>query len=144
MLQKYKVTIPLITTKYKHTHTAFVEALNMLLAEQLFKVRDAQELNNPEKVTSTWSKHLYGLVDQLSDTKTQMTGMSPKYALKLKEVPSAESYPPEDKLPDFGLYCYLLQPGEEHINQCKRAMDRIWSKKTYRLSNIVEGPGNHP
>ena len=35
--------------KYKHTHTAFVEALNKILAERLFKVRDAQELNDPEK-----------------------------------------------------------------------------------------------
>ena len=30
--------------KYKHTHTAFVEALNKILAERLFKVQDAQEL----------------------------------------------------------------------------------------------------
>ena len=35
--------------KYKYTHTAFVEALNKILAERLFKVQDAQELNDPEK-----------------------------------------------------------------------------------------------
>ena len=50
-------------TKYKHTHMTFIEALNKLLAEQLFKVQDMQELNNPEKVSLTWIKHLYGLVD---------------------------------------------------------------------------------
>ena len=50
-------------TKCKHTHTAFVEDLNKLLAEQLFKVQDVQELNNLEKVLSTWVRHLYGLVD---------------------------------------------------------------------------------
>ena len=48
-----------MTTKYKHTHTAFVEALNKLLVEQLFKIQDAQELNDPEKVSSTWVKNLY-------------------------------------------------------------------------------------
>ena len=32
--------------KYKHIHTAFVEALNKVLTEQLFKVQDAQELND--------------------------------------------------------------------------------------------------
>ena len=36
-------------TKYTHTHTAFVKALNKILAEKLFKVQDAQELNDPEK-----------------------------------------------------------------------------------------------
>ena len=46
LLEKHRVT-----TKYKHTHTAFVEALNKILAERLFKVRDAQELNDPEKVS---------------------------------------------------------------------------------------------
>ena len=45
-----------------------------------------QELNDPEKVSSTWVKHLYGLVDQLNDTKMQMTEMKPKDAIELKEV----------------------------------------------------------
>ena len=35
--------------KYKHTHTAFIEALNKIFAERLFRVQDAQELNDPEK-----------------------------------------------------------------------------------------------
>ena len=87
MLQKHEVKIRRVTTKYKHTHTAFIEALNKILAEQLFKVQDAQELNDPERVSSTWVKHLHVLVDCLNDTKTQMTGMSPKDAIKLKKVP---------------------------------------------------------
>ena len=45
-------------------------------------------------------------------------------------------------MPEDGLYCYLLQPGKEHDDQCKRAMDRICSKKTYRLREIVEDSGN--
>ena len=49
MLEKHGVKIQRVTTKYKHTHTAFVEALNRILAERLFKVQDAQELNDPEK-----------------------------------------------------------------------------------------------
>ena len=38
MLEKNEVKIRRVTTKYKHTHTAFVEALNKILAERLFKV----------------------------------------------------------------------------------------------------------
>ena len=71
--------------------------------------------------------------------------MKPKDAIKLNEVPlvARESYPPEDTLPEDGLYRYLLQPGEEHNDQYRRATNRIWSKGTYRLGEIVENPGNH-
>ena len=54
MLEKNQVKIQRVMTKYKHTHSAFVEALNKILAERLFKVQDAQELNDPEKVSSRW------------------------------------------------------------------------------------------
>ena len=144
MLKKQGVKIWRVTTKYKHTHTAFVEALNKILAERLFKVQDAQELNDPEKISSRWVKPLYELVDELNDTTTEMIGMKPKDAIKLDEVPLVvrESYPPEEVLPEDGLYRYLLQPGEEHDDQRHRATDRIWSKETYRLREIAENPGN--
>ena len=144
MLEKQEVKIRRVTMKYKHTHTAFVEALNKILAERLFKVQDAQELNDPEKVSSRWGKHLYGLVDELNDTETEMIEMKPKDVIKLKEVPlvSRESYPPEEVLPEDGLYRYLLQSGKEHDDERRRATDRIWSKGTYRLREIVENPGN--
>ena len=144
MLEKNEVKIQRVTAKYKHTHTAFVEALNKILAERLFKVQDAQELNDPEKVSSRWVKHLYRLVDELNDMETEMIGMKPKDAIKLKEVPlvAQESYPPEEVLPEDGLYRYLLQPGEEHDDQQHRATDRIWSKASYRLREIAENPGN--
>ena len=69
-----------------------------------------------------------------------MTGMKPKDAIKLKEVPlvNQEAYPPEEVLPEHGLYRYLLQPNEEHYDQRHRATDRIWSKGTNRLREIVE------
>ena len=144
MLEKQEVKIWRVTTKYAHTHTAFVEALNKILAERLFKVQDAQELSNPEKVSSRWVKHLYGLVDELNDMETEMIGMKPKDAIKLNEVPlvDRESYPEEEVLPEDGLYRYLLQPSEEHDDQRHRATDRIWSKGTYRLRETAENPGN--
>ena len=131
-------------TKYKHTHTAFVEALNKIFAERLFKIQDAQELNDPERVSSRWVKHLCGLVDELNDTTTEMIGMKPSDAIVQDEVPlvNRQNYQPEDKLPEDGLYLYLLQPGQEHDDQRHRAMDRVWSKKTYRLREIMEDAGN--
>ena len=63
---------------HAHTHTAFVEALNKILA---------QELNDPEKLSATWVKHLYGLVDELNDMETEMIGMKPKDVILLDQVP---------------------------------------------------------
>ena len=141
MSGKQEVKIQRVTMKYAHTHTAFVEALNKILAEQLFKVQDAQD---PEKVSSRWVKHLYGIVDKLNNMETEMIGMKPKDAIKLNEVllVARESYPPEEVLPEDGLYRYLLQPSEEHDDQRHRAANRVWSKRTYRLREIMENPGN--
>ena len=118
--------------------------MNKILAERLFKVQDAQELSDPEKVSSRWVKHLCGLVDELNDMETEMIGMKPKDAIKLKEIllVNREAYPPEEVLLEDGLYRYLLQPGEEHNDQRRRAADRIWSKASYKLREIVENPGN--
>ena len=144
MLEKHGVKIQQVTTKYKHTRTALVEALNKILAERLFKVQDTQELNDPKGVSSRWVKHLYGLVDELNDTETEMNGMKPKDAIVMAKVPlvNREAYPPEDKLPENGLYRYLLQLGEEHGDQRCRTMGRVWSKGTYRLREIIEDAGN--
>ena len=125
MLEKNEVKIQRVTTKYKHTHIAFVEALNKILAERLFKVQDAQELNDPEKLSSRWVKHLYGLIDELNDMETEMIRIKPKDAIKLKEVPlvNQEAYPPEEAFAEDGLYRYLLQPGEEHDDQLGLVID---------------------
>ena len=70
--------------------------------------------------------------------------MKPMDAIELEKVPLAhgESYPPEGTLPEDRLYHYLLQPGDEHDDKHKRATDRIWSEKTYRLSKIVSSASN--
>ena len=52
LLEKHSVDIRRATTKYKHTHTAFVEAFNKELAKLLFKPMDAQELQDSEKVST--------------------------------------------------------------------------------------------
>ena len=52
-------------------------------------MQDAQELNDPDKVSATWVKHLYGLVDEFNDTETDMIGMKPSDAIKLDQVPQS-------------------------------------------------------
>ena len=84
------------------------------------------------------------MVDELNDTQTEMIGMKPKDATVLDQVPlvKREANPPENKLLEDGLYQYLLQPGEEHDDQRCSATNRVWSKKTYRLKEVLEDSGN--
>ena len=117
MLEKQEVKIRQVTTKYKHTHTAFVEALNKILAERLFKVQDAQELNDPERVSATWFKHLYGLVDELNNTETEMIGMKPKDAIELDEVPLSNERPILQKK-----YCLKMDCIDTYYNLVKNMM----------------------
>ena len=135
MLEKHNVKINRVTTKYKHTHTAFAESFNKELAKRLFKIQDAQELEDPELRSETWVKHLYTIVDELNNEKTAMIGMAPIKAIKKKEVKLVknEQYPNEEELPLDGLYRYFYQPGEQHGDQKRRATDLNWSKNTYRL-----------
>ena len=141
LLEKHNVDIRRATTKYKHTHTAFMEAFNRELAKLLFKPMDAQELQDLEKVSTIWVKNL-NKVNKMNNTKSSMIGMRPKDAIKLDTVPLDKTYPEETILPEDGLYRYLYQPGEQHGDQKRRATDLIWSKNTYRLDRIVQEPGN--
>ena len=70
--------------------------------------------------------------------------MKPKDAIKLKDVAiiSREKCPTEEKLPENDLYRYLLLIDEKNEDQRKRATDNVWSRKTFRLSKIVEKTGN--
>ena len=52
LLEKHYVDIRRATTKYKHTHAAFAEVFNRELAKLLFKPMDAQQLQDPEKVSA--------------------------------------------------------------------------------------------
>ena len=142
MLEKHKVEIRRATTKYKHTHTIFVEAVNRELAKLLFKPMHAEELQDQEKVSTIWVKNMNKIVNKMNNTKSLMIGMKPKNTIKLDTIPLDKTYPEETILLEDGLYRYLYQPGEQHGDQKRRATDLIWSKNTYRLDRIVQEPGN--
>ena len=142
LLEKHNVDIRRATTKYKHTHTAFVEAFNKELPKLLFKPMDAQELQDSEKVSTIWVKNLNKVVNKMNNAESLMIGMKPKDAIKLDTFPLNKTYPEEYVLPEDGLYRYLYQPGGQNGDQKRRATDLIWSKKTYRLEGIVRDPAN--
>ena len=119
-----------------------MEAFNKELTKLLFQPMDAQELQDPEKVSTIWVKNLNEIVNKMNNTVSPMIGMKPKDAIKLDTVPLDKTYPEETVLPEDGLYRYLYQPGEQHADQKRRATYLIWSKNTYRLDRIVQDPGN--
>ena len=73
---------------------------------------DAQELQDPEKVSTIWVKNLNKAMNKTNNTLSLMIGMRPKDAIKLDTVPLDKTYPKETVLPEDGLYRYLYQPGE--------------------------------
>ena len=117
LLEKHSIEIRRATTKYKHAHTAFVDAFNKQLAKLLFKLMDAQELQGREKVSTTWVKNLNKSVNKINNTVSLMIGMKPKDAIKLDTIPLDNPYPEETVLPADGLYRYLFKPGEQHEDQ---------------------------
>ena len=133
LLEKHNVEIRRATTKYKHIHAAFVEAFNKELAKLLFKPIDAQELQDPEKVSPIWVKKLNKTMNKVNNTLSSMIGMKPKDAIKIDTVPLDKKYPEETVLPKDGLYSYLYQLSEQHGDQKRWATDLILKKNTYRL-----------
>ena len=87
LLEKHNIEIRRATAKYKHTHTAFVDAFNKELAKLLFKPMDAHELQDPEKVSTIWVKNLNKAVKKMNNTISSMIGMKPKNAIKLDTIP---------------------------------------------------------
>ena len=142
LLEKHEVEIRRAATKYKHTHTAFVEAFNKALSKLFFKPMDAQELQDPENVSTISVKNLNKAVNKMKKTESSMIGLKPTDAIKLDTVPLDKSYPKETALAEEGLYRYFYQPGEQHGDQKRRATNLIWSKNMYRLDRIVQDPGN--
>ena len=141
LLEKH-VEIRRATTNYKHKHTAFVETFNKELVKLLFKPMDAEELQDPEKVSTIWVQNLNITMNKMNNTVSSMIGMKLKDAIKLDTIPLDKTYPKETEFPEDGLCRYLYQPGKQHRDHKRRAADLIWSKNTFRLDRIVQDPGN--
>ena len=92
----------------------------------------AQELQDPEKVSTIRVKKLNKTVNKMNNTVSSMISMKPKDTIKADTVPLDKTYPEETVLPEDGLYRYLYQPGEQHGDQKRRATDLIWSKNSTR------------
>lgn len=142
LMKEHNVPVKSVITRYHHSFTSLVENFNKTLAQNLFKIQDAQELNDSSKDSKTWVKYLYKTVSRLNNTKLQRIGITPAKAIKLEEVTLKFKDKKDTNIyPEDGLFRYLLEPGEENNDQKRRATDNIWSRKAYRLDRIVENPG---
>ena len=68
---------------------------------------DAQELQDPEKVSTIWVKSLNKTVNKMNNTVSSMVGMKPKDAVKLDIAPLDKICSKETVLTKDGLYRYL-------------------------------------
>ena len=94
-----------------------MEAFNRELVKLLFKPMDAQELQDPEKVSTIWVKNLNKIVNKMNNTVSSMIGMKHKDAIKLDTMPLDKKYPEETALPKDGLYRYLYRIVQEPANR---------------------------
>ena len=129
LLEKHNVNIRRATTKYKHIHTAFVEAFNKQLEKLLFKPMYPQELHNSEKVSTIWVKNLKIFLNKMNNTVSSMPNMKPKDAIKLDTVPLDKNSPEETVLPEDDLYRYLYQPGQQHRDKKKNGPQTLYGVK---------------
>ena len=77
-----------------------MEAFDRELAKLLFKPMDAQEFQDPEKVSTIWVKNLNKIVNKMNNTISSMIGMMPKDAIKIDAVPLDKKYQEEKVLPE--------------------------------------------
>ena len=64
---------------------------------------DPEELQDPEKVSTSWVKSLYRFVNKMNNTKSLMIYMKSRDAIKLDTVKLDKIYPEETVLPEDGL-----------------------------------------
>ena len=86
---------------------------------------DAQELQDPEKVSTIWVKNLNKIVNKMNNTKSLMIDMRTEDAIKLDIVPLDKTYLEESILPEDGLYKYRCHPGEQQGDQKRWALPRV-------------------
>ena len=142
LLEKHNVDILRVTKKYKHTQTTFAEAFTKELEKLLFEPMNAQELQEPEKVSTICVKNLNKSVSKMNDTKSSMIDMKSKDAIRLGTLLLDNIYPEETVLPKDGWYRYLYEPCKQDGDKKRRVTDFIWSKNTCRLNQIVQESRN--
>ena len=92
-----------------------MKGFNKDLARSLFKSMNAQELRDPKKLSAISVKNLNSIVTKMKKTKSLMTSMKPKDAIKMNivKLDKSETYPKEGVLPEYGLHIHLYQLGEQ-------------------------------
>ena len=63
---------------------------------------DAQELQDPEKVSTIWVKNLNKIVNKMNLTVSSMTDMKPMDVIKLDTIRLQKKYSEETTLPEDG------------------------------------------
>ena len=68
-----------------------------------FKSMDPEELQDPEKVSTSWIKSLYRFVNKMNNTKSLMIYLKSRDAINLDTVKLDKIYPEENVLPEDSL-----------------------------------------
>ena len=141
LLQKHDVKIRRAQPGH-HRSQAFVESFHRSLAQRLFRAQYQKELTSG-KTNKEWISRLQAVVTDMNATKTRLTGLAPKDAIKLGRVPlKRPTYPKETTPLSVGTNVYLATNEEDPKDTGKRrATDPYWTHKPYQITKRVMEPG---
>ena len=118
LLEKHNAIIRRVTTKYKQTHTVFLEAFNKGLEKRCLSLWRLKNFTTLKKIWDLIS-NLNSIINKMNNTKLPMIDIKPKETFKLDivELDQCKTYSEEELLPEDGLCRYLYEPGEKQEDQ---------------------------
>ena len=140
--EEHEINFKSIITKYHHGLTEPVNVFIRNITKRLFKRMDVLELRNSMEVSTVWVRLFQQEVECHNNKVQPKFGMLPVKAFNMDKVVAKKprKLRKEKVLPEDGLYRYFLMPGEEHYDSRRRATDNIWSRKTFRFSDLEQLP----
>ena len=126
-----------------HRQQGIVERFNKTIAERLFTAQYHAELKNPSKKSKKWVKALPKFLDDLNNSKTRLTGLTPAEAIGKEVVESKPSLQTIVNTPELDSYVtvrYLYLSGEleKTVGERYRATDPIWSLTTHHIEEVLK------
>lgn len=120
------------------------------MAKRIFGAQYAQELllaaRGSSKRNKEWVRRLQDVVTALNNEETQMIGMKPVDAIKLKDAAQPQNKivlkrPIDATIRVRYLLYSVYAPGELEGGERRRATDSIWSLNVYDIDRVVRTEG---
>ncbi|CAG8550489.1 479_t:CDS:2, partial [Gigaspora rosea] len=145
-MERYNVPIRVVDL-YSFESLALVKKFKQDLARLIYKIQYAikGKLREGER-SKLWNKILRKIINYMNNNKMRLIGMSPSYAMTLREVIPKVSIKPkrpigkdELRLQKGMAVRYLFKPGELEEGHMHRKTDPYISLRIYKIAKVIVG-----